>query len=89
MKLTLPPPATVTGRLIANWYVFCDLCPNRYQHSKPRTTSVKEVEGHLRKEGWRYHWHMVMGERVKYWICPKCNEDRARFFKRSRNLREM
>ena len=72
------------GRLVANWYVFCNLCNAQGQHTRPRTTSVRTAEKHLMDVGWRYHWEMVMGKRMKYWTCPECVKTNDKFLRRCR-----
>jgi hypothetical protein len=76
------------GRLIAQWYVFCNLCSNQHLLGKPRTTSVKEAEKRIRADGWVSHREMVMGERLTYWTCPSCAADRKRFFEREKAIRQ-
>lgn len=76
------------GQLVANWYVFCDLCTNRHQLEPPRTISATVAARRLRELGWSSKGQWIMGDRVQRWTCPTCNAARKRFFEREKAIRQ-
>ena len=74
------------GHIVANWYVFCNLCEEHAQHTRPRTTSFAVAKRHFRELGWKEGPRTpYMGGTIRHWVCPKCAENTRRFFDRSAN----
>ena len=71
------------GQVVANWYVFCNLCNTHSSHTRPRTTSFTEAKRHFRELGWsqgKRFWHM--GKTIRLWVCPECTKNTGNFLKR-------
>lgn len=69
-----------SGKLIAHWYVFCNLCGRGGSHYRPRVILHTKVEQIFLKKGWRCV--------NKRWVCPDCDANAKRFLDKCQTLDE-